>query len=263
MIMPGDPLSLPLIEIARELRDRRATARELVDAAIARHESLGERLHAYSFWAPEHARAVADAADAAFAAGVSAGPLQGLPVSLKDLFAAAGYPCYAGSSRRLPADPWERDGPLVATLRRQLGVIMGKTHMVEFAFGGTGQNSHHGAPYNPWDAAAHRSVGGSSSGAGVSLLEGSALLAPTQREFFPHVRAKKLPTAAECLVYSLTPSGVLAENHPKNRGFVGILRGQKCLRRGQKCLKRRFFTAISRWRVVSRRALDASGFWQG
>jgi len=177
MIMSGDPLSRPLIEIARELRDRRTTARELVDAAIARHESVGERLHAYSFWAPEQARAVANAADAAFAAGVSTGPLQGLPVSLKDLFAADGYPCFAGSSRRLPADPWEQDGPLVATLRRQLGVIMGKTHMVEFAFGGTGQNSHHGAPYNPWDAAAHRSVGGSSSGAGVSLLEGSALLA--------------------------------------------------------------------------------------
>src|SRR5580693_8893096 len=177
MIMPGDPLFRPLIEIARELRDRRASARELVEAAISRHERFGERLHAYSFWAPEQARAVADAADAAFAAGVSAGPLQGLPVSLKDLFAAAGYPCVAGSSRRLPADPWEQDGPLVATLRRQLGVIMGKTHMVEFAFGGTGRNSHHGAPYNPWDAAAHRSVGGSSSGAGVSLLEGSALLA--------------------------------------------------------------------------------------
>src|SRR5215471_13067975 len=56
----------------------------------------------------------------------------------------------------------------------------------------------------------------------------------------PYARAKKLPRAAECLVYSLTPSGVLAENHPKNRGFVGILRGQKCLRRGQKCLKRPF-----------------------
>ena len=78
---------------------------------------------------------------------------------------------------RLPEDPWERDGPLVARLRRQLGVITGKTHMVEFAFGGTGQNSHLGAPYNPWDTAAHRSVGGSSSGAGVSLLEGSAALA--------------------------------------------------------------------------------------
>src|SRR5690348_15281749 len=177
MIMPGDPLSRPLIEIARELRDRRATARELVDAAIARHESVGERLHAYSFWAPEQARAVADAADAAFAAGVSTGPLQGLPVSIKDLFAASGYPCFAGSSRRLPADPWEQDGPLVATLRRQIGVIMGKTHMVEFAFGGTGYNAHWGAPYNPWDASAHRAPGGSSSGAGVSLLEGSALLA--------------------------------------------------------------------------------------
>ena len=54
---------------------------------------------------------------------------------------------------------------------------MGKTHMVEFAFGGTGHNSHWGAPYNPWDTAAHRAPGGSSSGAGVSLLEGSALLA--------------------------------------------------------------------------------------
>jgi Asp-tRNA(Asn)/Glu-tRNA(Gln) amidotransferase A subunit family amidase len=70
-----------------------------------------------------------------------------------------------GEAAPLPADPWEQDGPLVATLRRQLGVIMGKTHTVEFAFGGTGRNSHHGAPYNPWDAAAHRSVGGSSSGA--------------------------------------------------------------------------------------------------
>jgi aspartyl-tRNA(Asn)/glutamyl-tRNA(Gln) amidotransferase subunit A len=177
MTMPGDPHSRPLVAIARDLREKRTSARELVEAAIARHERFGENLHAYSFWAPEQARAVAAAADAAFSAGVSAGPLQGLPVSIKDLFAAAGYPCFAGSSRRLPADPWEQDGPLVATLRRQLGVIMGKTHMVEFAFGGAGQNSHHGAPYNPWDAAAHRSVGGSSSGAGVSLLEGSALLA--------------------------------------------------------------------------------------
>ena len=96
--MPNDLLSRPLIEIARDLRDKRASARELTEAAIARHERFEERLHAYSLWAPEQARAVADAADAAFAAGVSVGPLQGVPVSLKDLFAAAGYPCFAGSS---------------------------------------------------------------------------------------------------------------------------------------------------------------------
>ena len=75
--MPSEPLSRSLIEVARDLRERRVSARELVEAAIARHERFGERLHGYSFWAPEEARTVADAADAAFAAGVSAGPLQG------------------------------------------------------------------------------------------------------------------------------------------------------------------------------------------
>src|SRR5205823_13397439 len=126
-----------LIDIARGLRNRRASARELVEAAIARHERFGERLHAYSFWAPEQARTVADAADATFAAGVSAGPLQGLPVPIKDLFAAAGYPRFAGSSRRLPADPWEQAGPRVATLRRRLGVILGQATTAEFASGRT------------------------------------------------------------------------------------------------------------------------------
>jgi hypothetical protein len=64
--MPSDPLSRPLIEIERDLRERRASARELIEAAIARHERFGERLHAYSFWAPDQARVVAEAADAAF-----------------------------------------------------------------------------------------------------------------------------------------------------------------------------------------------------
>src|SRR5215831_12086217 len=56
---------------------------------------------------------------------------------------------------------------------------------------------------------------------------------PRARPCSPYTRAKKLSRAAESLVYSLTPSGVLVENHPKNRGFGGILRGQKCLQRGQ------------------------------
>ena len=170
-------MSRPLVEIAQELRERRLTSQEVVEAAIARHERFGERLRAYCLWTAEKARKTAKTADAAFASGATVGPLQGVPISIKDLYATAGFPCFAGSSRRLPADPWEKDGPIVATIRRQLGPIVGKTHMVEFAFGGTGLNSHHGAPYNPWDAATHRSPGGSSSGAGVSLLEGSAFLA--------------------------------------------------------------------------------------
>jgi hypothetical protein len=84
--------------------------------SVEGHERFGERLHAYSLWVPKQARAAAATADAAFAAGVTVGPLQGLPVSIKDLFSAAGYHCFAGSSRRLPADPWERVscGPLHA-----------------------------------------------------------------------------------------------------------------------------------------------------
>src|SRR5215475_13250491 len=171
-----DALSLPIADIAVRLRDGRLTARALAEEAIANHERCGKPLMAYSQWAPEHARKCADAADAAFAVGSHAGSLQGIPTSVKDLFAMAGFPTYAGTPRRLP-QKFETEGPVVASLRRQVATLMGKTHMVEFAFGGTGHNAHYGAPRNPWDAGKHRSPGGSSSGAGVSLCEGSALLA--------------------------------------------------------------------------------------
>jgi len=174
-IMP-DALSLPIADLALRLRDGRLTARALAEEAIANHERHGKDLLAYSRWAPEHARKCADAADAAFAVGAVAGPLQGIPVSVKDLFGVAGFATFAGSPKRLPSK-FETEGPVIANLRRQLATLMGKTHMVEFAFGGTGHNAHHGAPRNPWDAGKHRSPGGSSSGAGVSLAEGSALLA--------------------------------------------------------------------------------------
>ena len=172
----ADALSLPMAEIAVLLVEGKLKARSLAEEAIANHERFGAKLMAYSQWSPEHARKCADAADAAFAVGSRAGSLQGIPTSIKDLFGVAGFPTYAGSPRRLPPK-FEIDGPVVANLRRQLATVMGKTHMVEFAFGGTGQNAHYGSPHNPWDATAHRSPGGSSSGAGVSLCEGSALLA--------------------------------------------------------------------------------------
>ena len=172
----ADAFSLPMAEIATLLGEGKLKARALAEEAIANHQRFGPKLMAYSQWAPEHARKCADAADAAFAVGSRAGSLQGIPTSIKDLFAVAGFPTYAGTPKRLPPK-FEIDGPVVANLRRQLATVMGKTHMVEFAFGGTGENVHYGSPRNPWDATAHRSPGGSSSGAGVSLCEGSALLA--------------------------------------------------------------------------------------
>src|SRR5262249_44017288 len=70
----ADALSLPIAEIAAGLGAGKLKARALAEAAIANHERFGGKLMAYSQWAPQHARACADAADAAFAAGSRAGP---------------------------------------------------------------------------------------------------------------------------------------------------------------------------------------------
>lgn len=165
-----------LSEIAAALRNGDLTATAVADRAIASHEERGRNLNAYKTWDTDRVRRDAAAADAAFAAGIDLGPLQGMPVSIKDLIGVAGYPTFAGCPRELPAE-WQAEGPVVAAIRGQLGVVSGKSHTVQFAFGGLGANRHWGAPRNPWDAEAHRSPCGSSSGAGVSLHEGSALLA--------------------------------------------------------------------------------------
>ena len=165
-----------LSAVAAALARGEITSLELVESALARHEDFGDRLGAYKSWSPDEARLQARAADAAFASGAATGPLQGIPVSVKDLYGVKGWPTFAGTARQLPPK-WESEGPLVSTLRRQLGVVMGKSHTVEFAFGGLGVNPHWGTPRNPWDAKAHRVPGGSSAGAGVSLWEGSAMVA--------------------------------------------------------------------------------------
>ena len=165
--------SASIAELAAALRAGKVRAADLVEqAASNRDESLG----AYKLWLPERAAAAAAMVDAAFAAGVDFGPLQGLPVSVKDLYGLPGTPTHAGAPRPLPA-AWERQGPVVHAVRNAMGCIVGKTHTVEFAFGGIGSNPHWGTPRNPWSRDAHRVPGGSSAGAGVSLCEGTAVVA--------------------------------------------------------------------------------------
>jgi aspartyl-tRNA(Asn)/glutamyl-tRNA(Gln) amidotransferase subunit A len=171
-----DWINSPLADIAAALRSGILKARDLAEAAVANHDRLGERLQAYKAWDAAAALRRAGEADAAFARGKDHGPLQGIPVSIKDLYGVRGFPTFAGTPRRL-SPAWERQGPVVTAVTAQMGVVMGKTHTVEFAYGGLGVNPHWGAPVNPWDAKDHRAPGGSSSGAGVSLAEGSALLA--------------------------------------------------------------------------------------
>lgn len=100
----------------------------------------------------------------------------GVPVSIKDLYGVNGYKTRAGTPKELPSK-WEVQGPIINTLTSHHSLITGKTHTVEFAFGGVGMNPHWGTPINPWDETEHRVPGGSSSGAGVSLCTGTAALA--------------------------------------------------------------------------------------
>lgn len=165
----------PAHRLWHALRAREITPLALWREAAERHARTGEKLNAYKLWLGEAGEAQARAAEGAFAVGADLGPMQGLPISIKDVYGIRGTPTYAGTARRLPAK-YEEEGPIVSVLRRQLAVFPGKTHTVPFAFGGIGANAHWGAPWNPWDAVHHRGTGGSTSGAGGSLWEGSAVV---------------------------------------------------------------------------------------
>lgn len=169
-------MSRPLADVAAGLRSGAITALELYEEAKDAHHAYGDNLNAYRVWDETGAWKRAKEADAAFKQGRDAGPLQGVPVSVKDLFGLSGFDTYAGSPKPLP-DKWSQEGPFIRAVLDQGAVITGKTHQVEFAFGGLGTNAHWPIPRNPWDAEHHRVSGGSSSGAGVSLIEGSCLIA--------------------------------------------------------------------------------------
>lgn len=149
----------------KTVRDRLETILARLDARAANERVF---LKIYS----DAARAAADAADARLQFGQSLGPLDGALVSIKDLFDVAGETTTAGSIVMRDAPPAKRDAAIVRRLRQAGAVIVGKTNMVEFAFAGIGLNPHYGTPGNATDP--ERIPGGSSSGAGVSVAEGTS-----------------------------------------------------------------------------------------
>ena len=120
-----------------------------------------EGARAYTKVYAETARAEADYSDALQRAGVVRSPIDGLPVSVKDLFDVGGDVTRAGSKVLAHAAPAERDATAVARLRAAGAVIIGRTNMVEFAFGVVGANPHYGTPRNPFDRGIGRVPGGS------------------------------------------------------------------------------------------------------
>jgi aspartyl-tRNA(Asn)/glutamyl-tRNA(Gln) amidotransferase subunit A len=162
-----------LTVLARRLERREVSSRDIIAACLDNIDASDAKLHAFvDVWRADALRD-ADALDRERRTGSVRGPLHGLPVALKDLLHVTGRQTTAGSKS------WrgrisDHTATAVARLVAAGMIPLGKTHMVEYAFGGWGRNQPMGAPWNPWDPDIHRVAGGSSSGSAVAVAAGLA-----------------------------------------------------------------------------------------
>jgi aspartyl-tRNA(Asn)/glutamyl-tRNA(Gln) amidotransferase subunit A len=164
-------------QLAADLAAGKTSSRELVEQALAKiNDPAGEGSRAFVKVYADAARADADYSDRLRKAGVRRSPVDGLPVSLKDLYDVAGDVTRAGAKVRENEPPAKVDAVAVARLRAAGAVFVGRSNMVEFAFGGVGLNPHYGTPKNPYDRKTGRVPGGSSSGAAVGQADGMAVM---------------------------------------------------------------------------------------
>lgn len=170
----SDPTDLTALALAEAIAARRLSPVEAVEAHLARIAAHEPKLQAFTDVYAADARLAAEGADRAIRSGHAVGPLHGVPVVLKDLIDLAGRITMGGSAAHRG-----RRAQTTATIAQRLiaqgMIVLGKTHTVEFAYGGWGTNQHLGTPWNPWDLAVAHTPGGSSSGTGVAV---AARLAP-------------------------------------------------------------------------------------
>ena len=182
MPAPGNdadfPILTPITQLQARLASGKARAEGVLENSLARiGDRTGEGARTMTLVLEARARAEARASDALRRAGGALPPLSGLPITVKDLFDIAGEVTRAGSRVLGDAPPAQWDAPVVARLRQAGAVILGKTNMVEFAFGGVGTNPHYGTPKSVFDRGTGRVPGGSSSGAAISVADGMCVAA--------------------------------------------------------------------------------------
>src|SRR5437899_11380713 len=162
----GNLLDLTIIEAAAQLERRRLSPVELTEAMLQRIGNVDKQIRAYITVCDEQAREVAGATERMIRAGYHLGPLHGIPVALKDNIYTRGVRTTAGSKILGDFIPAE-DATVTARLKRAGAVIVGKTNMHEFAWGGTTDNPHYGTCRNPWNP--ERFPAGSSGGSGAAV----------------------------------------------------------------------------------------------
>jgi aspartyl-tRNA(Asn)/glutamyl-tRNA(Gln) amidotransferase subunit A len=162
-----DLCDLPLLDVAEMIRTRQVSPINATKGVLARIDALDDTLNAFVTVLSEQALEDAREAEREIMAGRYRGPLHGVPVSIKDLFATQGIRTTAGS-RVLANHIPDHDATIVERLRAAGAIVVGKTNMLEFAYAAV--HPDYGPTTNPWDPA--RSSSGSSSGSAVAVATG-------------------------------------------------------------------------------------------
>jgi aspartyl-tRNA(Asn)/glutamyl-tRNA(Gln) amidotransferase subunit A len=159
-------LGLGLRELSGALGARRISSREATEAALSRIARTDRRVGAFLMVTGESAREAAAAADERASRGQRRGPLDGVPLAVKDILLTEGVETTAGS-RILEGYRPPYDATAVARLRAAGAVLLGKLNMDEFAMGSSNENSAYKPCHNPWDLS--RTPGGSSGGSAAAV----------------------------------------------------------------------------------------------
>ncbi|NVM24963.1 MAG: amidase [Desulfobacterales bacterium] len=160
---------LTATELARRIRAKDLSAREVMEAHLAQVERVNPKVNAIVTLLPEQAVEQASAADETLARGTEVGPLHGLPVAHKDLVFTRGIRTTLGSLAFKDFVP-EEDALIVERLKKAGAITIGKTNTPEFGAGSQTYNEVFGETLNPYDTS--RTCGGSSGGAAVALACG-------------------------------------------------------------------------------------------
>ncbi|TVR09303.1 MAG: amidase [Salinarimonadaceae bacterium] len=201
-------------ETAGAVRSGSVSATEATQAALSRVSALNDALRAFITIDEEGALKAARAVDEARAAGRDAGILAGVPVAIKDLAATKGLRTTYGSLVYADHVP-DEDELVVARLRAQGAIVIGKTNTPEFGYGAICENKLYGPTCNPFDVT--RTSGGSSGGSAVAVATGMTALGHAT-DFGGSARVP----ASFCGVYGIRPTVGLIPSVPKQLLWDGL-----------------------------------------